>query len=146
MNIYDVLRKDHRAVADIFERIEKTTERAEKGRKDLFATLRAQLSAHARAEEEVFYTPLLERMKDRSMLLEAFEEHGVLALMCDDIADCPVDDERWLAKVTVLREIVDHHVEEEEDEVFGVARKHFSKEEAEAIAARMTARKAELVG
>ena len=150
MEIYEVLKKDHKAVAALFEQIEETTERAQKGRKDLFATLREQLLAHALAEQEVFYKPLLARVEkdreDRDLLLEAFEEHNVLELLFGDIDGCPVDDERWLSKVTVLREIVEHHVEEEEKELFTLAREHFSKEEAQEIARQMQERKDELIG
>ena len=146
MEIYEVLKKDHKAVAELFEQIEKTTERSHKGRKDLFATLRGALLPHAQAEQEVFYKPLLARVEKRDLLLEAFEEHHVLELMFDDIERCPVDDEGWLAKVTVLREVVEHHVKEEEGELFKVARKHFSKEEAQEIGEKMKARKAALIG
>ena len=150
MEIYDVLRKDHKAVAALFEQIEMTTERALKGRKDLFASLRDQLLAHAHAEQDAFYKPLLARVEetreDRDLLLEAFEEHRVLELVFGDIDGCPVDDERWLSKVTVLREIVEHHVEEEERELFALAREHFSKEESEEIARQMQIRRDELIG
>ena len=146
MEIYEILKKDHKAVAEMFKKIEHTTERAQKGRKDLFATLREQLLAHAKAEQEVLYAPLLARVDDRSLTLEAFEEHRSIELMFDEVDRCPVDDERWLAKVTVLREIVEHHVEEEEGELFKTARKHFSKEEARDIGELMVARKAELLG
>ena len=146
MEIYEVLKKDHKAVAEMFKKIEQTSERAQKGRKDLFATLRKQLLAHAKAEQEVLYAPLVERVDERELVLEAFEEHRSIELMFDEVGRCPVDDERWLAKLTVLREIVEHHVEEEEGELFKTARKHFSKPEAEEIGERMQARKAELLG
>lgn len=146
MEIYELLRRDHKAVAEMFKKIENTTELESRGRKDLFSTLRAELLAHAQAEQEVLYSPLLERVGDRDLVLEAFEEHRSIELMFDEVERCPIDDERWLAKLTVLREIVEHHVEEEEGELFKVARKHLSREEAKAIGERMLARKAELVG
>ena len=140
-DFYQVLKQDHRTVADLFEKIEETSEGAGKTRTQLFSKLRDELLAHAHAEQEIFYTTLLDRVDDRDPLLEAFEEHGVVEKLVADIEGCEPDDERWLAKVVVLKELVEHHVEEEENEIFKTARKELSKEEALELGRKMQASK-----
>jgi hemerythrin-like domain-containing protein len=142
-DIYELLKQDHRAVADLFKRIEASSERAGKSRAELFGKLSSDLLAHAHAEQATFYTALLDRVEDREALLEAFEEHGVVEKVVKDIESCDPSDERWLAKLIVLKEMVEHHVEEEESEIFKMAKKEFSEDEARALAEEMRERKAE---
>lgn len=144
MEIYQLLRLDHQNVIELFEELERTPARPAKARSDVYEELRRELLSHAQAEQEVFYTALLDRVEDRDLVLEAFEEHGVVERMFKDIDACPMNDEKWLAKINVLREIVEHHIEEEESELFKAAREVLSREEAEAIADELDARKAEL--
>jgi hemerythrin-like domain-containing protein len=91
------------------------------------------LDAHMIAEEDVFYS----RLKDgeaspkssEEETLEAFEEHRLSKFLSDEIADLPADDESWMAKVTVLGEMIDHHVKGEETKIFRMARNQFTEEE-----------------
>jgi hemerythrin-like domain-containing protein len=144
MDVCQLLRLDHQNVLELFEELQRTPARPEKARSDVYEELRRELLAHAQAEQEIFYAALLNRVPDRDLILEAFEEHGVVERMFKDIDACPVSDEKWLAKVSVLREIVEHHIEEEENELFKTAREVLSRAEAEAIAEEVEARKAEL--
>jgi hypothetical protein len=79
----------------------------------------------------------MEDREEREMWLEAFEEHGVVEKLVADIEACDPTEERWLAKVIVLKEMVQHHVEEEEKELFKAAKKALTKEEARARADEM---------
>jgi hypothetical protein len=145
-DIFDLIKQDHRAVEALFKKIEATDEEGEETRGELFGELSENLLAHAHAEQATLYTTLLDRMEDRDqreMWLEAFEEHGVVEKLVADIEACDPTEERWLAKVIVLKEMVAHHVEEEEKELFKAAKKALTKEEARALADEMRERKAE---
>jgi hypothetical protein len=145
-NIFDLIEQDHRDVEALFKEIEEMPDRAGEERAEIFGRLRSDLLAHAHAEQATLYTTLLERAEDgdeREKWLEAFEEHGVVEKLVKDIDQCDPTDERWIAKVTVLKEMVEHHVEEEETELLKAAKKELTKEEARALADEMRERKAE---
>jgi len=144
MNIYQLLEKDHVTVSELFEQIEETSAEARKLR-ELFSTLRAELLAHLQAEQEVFYRALLERVDDQDLLLEAFEEHALVEKLIGDVESCAAGEPRWKDKLAGLKDLVEHHVEVGEGEIFEMAREHLEKEEAEQIALRMQARKEEIL-
>jgi hemerythrin-like domain-containing protein len=106
--------------------------------------LKNELEVHARIEEQIFYPAIKEAKETHDITLEAFEEHRVVKRLLSELEAMPVTDERWGAKLKVLKENVEHHVEEEEDEMFKSARKVLSKEQVDELGARMeAARKAE---
>ncbi|HET7482291.1 MAG TPA: hemerythrin domain-containing protein, partial [Actinomycetota bacterium] len=76
--------------------------------------------------------------------LEGYEEHHVVNEIMGELEQTPVDDERWGAKASVMKENIEHHIEEEEEEMFKKARQIFDKAELEQLAERMKARKEEL--
>ena len=141
MNAFTLLKADHEKVAGILEKIDETTERATKGREDLFAQLKNELDVHARIEEEILYPALEEYEETRDISLEAYEEHAVVKRLLEELASAPKDDEQWTAKFTVLKENVEHHVEEEEGEMFQKARTVLSEEEIEELGKRLQAAK-----
>ena len=144
MNVYDLLKEDHKKVAAIFENLEPTTERALKTREELFAKLNSELEVHAAVEEQIFYPVLKEAAETRDVTFEAFEEHRVVKELLKELSATPKDSEEWTAKLTVLKENVEHHVEEEEGEMFKKARKVLTDKQAEEIGARMEAAKKKL--
>ena len=133
MNPFALLKADHEKVAGILETIEGTTERAAKGRDELFARLKAELDLHAMIEEEIFYPALEETDEAREITLEAYEEHRLVKQLLSELEAEPKDTEEWTAKFTVLKENIEHHVEEEEGEMFKKARKALSEEEIESL-------------
>lgn|SRR5687767_4762488 len=137
MNAFNLLKSDHERVAGILTSIEETTERAVKGRDELFARLKAELDLHARIEEEVFYPALEESEEARDITLEAYEEHRLVKRMLSELEAEPKDTEQWTAKFTVLKENVEHHVEEEEGELFKKARQVLSDDEVELLGERL---------
>ena len=137
MNAFTLLKDDHEKVAGILEKIDGTTERAIKGREELFAQLKNELDVHARIEEEILYPVLEEYEETRDISLEAYEEHALVKQLLGELASAPKNDERWTAKFTVLKENVEHHVEEEEGEMFEKARKVLSKDEIEKLGERL---------
>jgi hemerythrin-like domain-containing protein len=145
MDAVQLLKEDHDKVKKILEDLDSTTERGVKTREELFTKVKRELEVHESIEEEIFYPALKEHPKARELVLEAYEEHHVVDLVMAEIADVPFDDETWGAKCTVMKENVEHHIEEEEDEMFKQARQVFSKEELEELGVRMQARKEALL-
>jgi hemerythrin-like domain-containing protein len=84
---------------------------------------------------------LKEHTKTRAIALEAYEEHGVVDMIMSEIEQTPVEDETWMAKFTVMKENLEHHIEEEEGEMFKQARQVFDKETLESLGERMEGRK-----
>src|SRR4029450_10698817 len=137
MNAFTLLKNDHEKVAGILEKIDETTERATKGREELFTQLKNELDIHARIEEEILYPTLEEYEETRDISLEAYEEHALVKQLLEQLAAAPKNDEQWTAKFTVLKENVEHHVEEEEGEMFKKARKVLSEDEIEELGDRL---------
>ena len=141
MNAFELLKQDHKKVSGIFEKLEPTTERAEKTREELFTQLKQELDVHAAIEEQIFYPAIKDADETHEITLEAFEEHAVVKTLLSELDAEPKDTEEWKAKLTVLKENVEHHVEEEETEMFPKARKVLSEEQIEQLGARMEAAK-----
>lgn len=137
MNAFTLLKQDHQKVAGILEKIDETTERAAKGREELFTQLKNELDVHTRIEEEILYPTLEEYEETRAISLEAYEEHAVVKQLLEELSSGPKDDEQWTAKFTVLKENIEHHVEEEEGDMFKEARKVLSEAEIEKLGERL---------
>jgi len=142
MDAIRMLKTDHDKVKELLERLEKTTERGEKTRQELFATIKGELTVHETIEEEIFYPALKEHPKAKELVLEAYEEHHVVDTVMAELEALDVTDETWGAKATVMKENVEHHIEEEEREMFAQARRVFDASELEELGARMAERKA----
>ncbi|HEX7998654.1 MAG TPA: hemerythrin domain-containing protein [Pyrinomonadaceae bacterium] len=137
MDAFTLLKKDHEKVSGILEKLDATTERGIKTREELFAQLKNELDIHAQIEEQILYPVLKELKETHEITLEAFEEHSVVKQLLTELETLPKDDEMWGAKLTVLKENVEHHVEEEEDEMFKDARKVLGREQLEELGARL---------
>jgi len=137
MNAFNLLKADHKKVADILEKLDATSERALKTREELFTKLKRELDLHSRIEETIFYPVLEEADETHEITLEAFEEHALVKQLLEELQSLAKDDEQWTAKFTVLKENVEHHVEEEEGEMFKKARKVLSDEAIETLGARI---------
>ena len=146
MNAFQLLKEDHQKVSGIFQQIEPTTERAEKTRTELFAQLKQALDIHARIEEAIFYPSIKRAAETREVVLEGFEEHHVIKMLLKELEAMPVDTEQWAAKIKVLKENVEHHVEEEEGEMFQKARDVLSEDEINQLGRQMEEMKKELQG
>jgi hypothetical protein len=125
MIIYDELKKDHDQVKEMMTRIEGLSPRASASKVKLFQEMKAALTAHLRAEEKVFYDAMKPDKSARVSALEGFEEHHVADVLMREISRLSPSNEKWTAKFTVLKENVEHHVEEEEGEIWAKARAMF---------------------
>ena len=144
MNAFQLLKEDHQKVSGIFQQLEPTTERAEKTRTELFAKLKEELDIHAKVEESIFYPAIKQEAETREMVFEGFEEHHVIKTLLKELEGMPVDTEQWAAKCKVLQENVEHHVEEEEGEMFQKARDVLSEDEIKQRGAQMEQMKQQL--
>ena len=137
MDVLTLLKEDHDRIKRMLEEGDKTTERGEKTRTELFARLKETLTAHEAMEEEVLYPALKAHPKAKELTLEAYEEHHVVDMVMEELEMTPVSDEQWGAKFTVAKENIEHHIEEEEGEMFRDIRSIFSSAEREQMGARM---------
>jgi iron-sulfur cluster repair protein YtfE (RIC family) len=144
MNAFELLKQDHKMVSGIFEKLEPTTERAVKTRDELFTQLKQELDVHAQIEEQIFYPAIKEAEETHEITLEAIEEHNVVKQLLSELDAEPKDTEEWAAKLTVLQENVEHHVEEEETEMFPKAKKVLSDEQVEQLGTHMQEAKTKL--
>jgi len=138
MDALALLKDDHDRVKKMLADGEETTERAEKTRTELFTKLKADMLVHERIEEEIFYPALKSHPKAREIVLEGYEEHHVVDEIMGELESTDVSDETWAAKFKVMKENIEHHIEEEEGEMFQQARQVFSADELEVLGARMT--------
>jgi hypothetical protein len=132
-----LLKEDHDKVKKMLAEGEETTERAEKTRTELFARLKQEMEIHERIEEEVFYPALKSHPKTKELALEAYEEHHVVDIIFSELEQTDVTDPQWTAKFKVAKENIEHHISEEEDELFKQARQVFDRNELEQLGARM---------
>ena len=137
----DMLEQEHRRFEELLKQGEESTERAKKSRRVLLATLASSLNAHELMEESVLYPALHSHREARDIVLEGFEEHHVADLIVKELQDVAEDDEQWGAKFKVLKENIEHHIKEEENQMFPMARGIFSREELQELAVRMRALK-----
>jgi len=120
MTIYDAIREDHEKVKSTLQKLVESSKRAHKTREEQFETLKEQVLPHMQAEENLFY-PFLEEEGEMELALMAIEEHNVAKNLMMDIEETDIEDDRWIAKVKVLDEIIRHHIEEEETVIFDKA-------------------------
>jgi hemerythrin-like domain-containing protein len=143
MNIYELLEKDHQTVRSIFRELEQTSDRALKRREHLFSELNVELNLHTLAEEKFLYPLLKEADETHALALEAVEEHRLVKKILKELERGDKGSERWAARLKVLSELVEHHVEEEEKEMFKMARKVIPKDLAMELAAEIESFKEE---
>ena len=132
-----LLEQEHRRFEALLKQGEETTERARKGRRELLQTLTAELNAHELMEEKVLYPALQSHPEAKDIVLEGYEEHHVADLIAGELKDVATNDEQWGAKFAVLKENIEHHIQEEEGEMFRLARGIFSRDELQELGDRM---------
>ena len=129
MDILERIKQDHDQVKGLLEKMLQTTPRAAKSRQELSDKLIALMMPHNKSEEKVFYPRLLEVKSAHEHALEALEEHHVAEFLLKEIGRMRPEDERWKAKISVFKETIEHHIEEEEGEIFSQARQAFGADQ-----------------
>lgn len=131
---FKLLKEDHKKVAKLFKEIEGAGDRAIKTKEHLFEQLKSELELHTQIEEEYMYPLLEEAEETKDMTLEAYEEHDIVKTLMGEMEDEEVGSDVWEAKLKVMKENVEHHVSEEEEELFPEAEEVLSEEQMEQLA------------
>jgi hemerythrin superfamily protein len=138
MDAITLLKNDHKTVKRLFRQFEKLGDDAVKSRRELVDKMIEELSIHAAIEEQLFYPTVRENVPGaEDEVLESLEEHHVVKWLLSELDDMRGDEERFEAKVTVLIESVEHHAQEEEDELFPEVRKAMGRKALAELGAAM---------
>jgi hemerythrin superfamily protein len=135
MNALELLKQQHDEVKALFEQFERTEDSDEKD--TIVQELSDNLAAHAAIEEKIFY-PAAFAGSTKELLQEAVEEHLAAKRIIADLLDLTAEDESFDAKVKVLKEQIEHHIQEEEGQLFKKVRKELDESTLEALGEQMS--------
>src|SRR5678816_869467 len=138
MDAFNLLKADHRKVEELFSQLESAQGQA---KMRVFEQIKTELELHTHIEETIFYPALEKPKQTHDLTLEAYEEHDVVKKLLRELSRAKTPNEEWEAKAKVLQENVEHHVEEEENELFEKAEAALSEEQIEALGEQMEAEK-----
>ena len=149
MDATKLLKEDHEKVRKALADLAKTTEQDTDKREELLGEIALDLEVHTQIEEEIFYPAFKKACgdeEDDKLYFEALEEHRAVGdLVLPDLQNTPTSSEKFGGRAKVLKELVDHHADEEEEVMFKRARKVFSSEQLDELGAQLAERKEELV-
>jgi hemerythrin superfamily protein len=137
MKATDLLKKQHKTVKALFKKVEDTEDA--RRRRQLMDEIANELKIHTKIEEEIFYPAVREigTSKAEELVDESFEEHHVVDLVLAELPKVDPEDERFAAKMTVLSELVQHHADEEEKEMFPMCDKKLGRERLQQLGEQM---------
>ncbi len=144
----DILKDDHDRVKELLSELDETSNRATTQRTTLLKEIADELTLHMEIEEKVFYPAFksaAEKAEQRVMYFEAQEEHNILEFELPRLQKTDPSTDDFAAHAKVLKELVEHHVKEEEKEMFPAAKKLMSSEELEALGEKMQAKKEKMM-
>ncbi len=142
----ELLEKDHKLMRSLLDQFSKAREDKER-RRDLLKRIEHELKVHTRIEEEIFYPAFKEACKskkDIKIFFEAHEEHHIADVIIAEIKNTAVLSDEFAAKAKVLKDMVEHHAEEEETEMFPRARKLMSDDDLLNLGKKLDQRKKSL--
>ncbi|HEY0615904.1 MAG TPA: hemerythrin domain-containing protein [Candidatus Elarobacter sp.] len=145
-----LLKADHKKVKELFAQVEETSERAKLQLKRLGEEICQELTVHAEIEEQIFYPTVKERTQrghkeEHDLVLESYEEHAAAKKVIEDIQATDAGDESYKPKITTLSELIDHHVKEEERELFPAVKELLGEEELVDLGQQMAQLKSQLL-
>ncbi len=146
-NAIELLKADHEEVKQLLDELTSTSKQATKSRPELLEKIAKELRIHTKIEEEIFYPAFKHAggTKHNEINHEALEEHrAVEEIVLPDLESADPASDEFTARANVLKEMVEHHAEEEEEEMFAMAKKSLSTKELEDLGEKMMARKEEL--
>lgn len=139
MNAIELLKADHDKVDKLFKQAEATENEAKK--QELFEQIKLELLTHTHIEETIFYPTIMKDDEIKDIVLEGLEEHKQAKTLLREIPRLADGSEKFDAKFKVLMEDIEHHVEEEESDMFKKVRKAFDAATLDELGARMEAEK-----
>ena len=145
-NVITLLTEDHDKVRKLLSELEETTTRGMKKRTQLVVQIAREVRLHARAEEEIFYPAFREageESEDEKLFFEAAEEHGLVDVVLPKLEQADPTSELFSAQAKVLKDLIEHHAEEEEKEIFPRARKLMDNEQLKELRTQIEELKAE---
>jgi hemerythrin superfamily protein len=140
MDAFNLLKADHRKVEKLFAQLESAS--GGEAKKRVFEQIKTELELHTHIEETIFYPATEEPKQTHDLTLEAYEEHNVVKKLLQELSRAKSPNEEWEAKAKVLQENVEHHVEEEEGQLFPKASSALGADEIETLGEQMEAEKA----
>jgi hemerythrin superfamily protein len=143
MDAFSLLKADHRKVEDLFAQLESARGQS---KMRLFQQIQTELELHTHIEETIFYPALEKPKQTHDLTMEAYEEHDVVKKLLEEMSKAKSPTEEWDAKAKVLQENVEHHVEEEENELFPKAEAALGDEEIETLGEQLEAEKMRMQG
>jgi iron-sulfur cluster repair protein YtfE (RIC family) len=143
MDATTLLKQDHDKVRSLLKRFEAAGDGAQRQKQELFEEIRTELEIHSAIEEEIFYPAVkaLRTEEAEEIVDESMEEHAIVKRLLDELAATDADDETFDAKMKVLKENVEHHADEEEDEMFPEAKSGLEGRTLEELGRKMEQRK-----
>ena len=133
MGVYQILLKDHLTIERTFLEINGSNIGEVGRREQLFRTLQSELEAHEILEETVFY-PEIDKYPDaRDLIGVAFDEHAEFDAILQETSELPADKPEWLERITELKDLVQQHIDIEENKMFPAARKLLDNRRAEEL-------------
>ena len=142
-NPFKLLKDDHKKVAKLFKEIEGTSESAKKTKANLYARLKDELEQHTQLEEQQLYPFLKDCEATKDMVLEAYEEHDIVKTLLSELEEEEVGSDTWATKHKVMKENVEHHVSEEEEELLPEAESALSDKELNKLSQNIAEAKAQ---
>lgn len=139
-----LLERDHRLLEGLLKQGVELDEAKHAERRATLALLVRVLTVHEQIEEKVLYPVLKSHPETKDIVLEGYQEHHVADVLVKELQALPPSDERWGAKLKVLQESLEHHIEEEESDMFKTARSVLTGEQLAALGDRMQEMKADL--
>lgn len=133
---FQLLQKDHQEIMNIFEQIEQVPISSVRTREDMFKQLNRVLIPHMKGEERAFYPELAEKQESHIDALKAMQEHHVTELVFNELDRMPKQEDEWGPKLSVLKEIVQHHINEEESKIFKIAGELLNTDQLQNISRR----------
>ncbi|HEY8555563.1 MAG TPA: hemerythrin domain-containing protein [Burkholderiales bacterium] len=143
MDCFTLLKQDHDEVRQLFKQCE--SQGAKEGAKKVFQELARNLAVHAKLEEALFYPRLEDEKAVSDLVEEAYEEHEAVEELLAEMASMSPQDEAWAEKLEELKQNVEHHVKEEEGELFPKAAKIIDKDEAADLGETMAEEKKDML-
>jgi hemerythrin superfamily protein len=140
MDVLTFLKDEHDEAKQVFKKLEKA-EGASAAR--LFEQLKSMLTLHEDLEESLFYPSLRDTETTEELILEAYQEHHVMDVLLSEISALSPSDEAWAPKITVLQENTEHHIEEEEGELFPKVRRIWNTDRRKEVGEQMAQMKKE---
>lgn len=143
-NAITMLKSDHATVKRLLRELNDTTDRAVKERERLVAQIERELKTHAQIEEEVFYPAFkaaTEKTDAEDLFYEAAEEHHLVDILLPALVHANPKSPEFEAKAKVLKDLIEHHVKEEENQMFVKARQVFDDEQLRELGDLMETRK-----